>query len=97
VRDKNRAVAFDIDALEDDLIDAQQGAKYPGVAHAVLRSPVTDLRQARNLGRNGVLLSELSPRHPRMRQYSRKKGDPHEVRSRPSTWTANASDDPAEG
>jgi transposase len=28
---------------------------------------------------------------------ARKKGDPHEVRSRPSTWTANASDDPAEG
>jgi len=28
---------------------------------------------------------------------ARKKGDPHTVRSRPSRWTVNASDDPAEG
>ena len=28
---------------------------------------------------------------------ARKKGDPHEVRSRPSKWTGNAWDDPEEG
>lgn len=28
---------------------------------------------------------------------ARKKGDPHEVRSRPSKWTANASGGPGEG
>lgn len=28
---------------------------------------------------------------------ARKKGDPHEVRSRPSRWTASASDGPEEG
>jgi hypothetical protein len=71
MRDQHSAVVFDINALDDDLVDAQQGTKYPGVAHAVLRSLVPDLRQARNLGRNGVLLSELSHRHPRMRQESR--------------------------
>jgi len=46
------------DALDDRLLDAQQGAKYPGVAHAVLRSLVPDLRQARNLGGNGVFATQ---------------------------------------
>jgi hypothetical protein len=45
---------IELDTLDDRLLDAQQGAKYPGVAHAVLRSLVPDLRQARNLGGNGV-------------------------------------------
>jgi hypothetical protein len=35
-------VPFDFDALDHGLLDAHQGAPYPGVAHAVLRSPVPD-------------------------------------------------------
>jgi hypothetical protein len=71
MRDQHSTVVFDIDPLEDDLVDAQQGAKYPGVAHAVLRSLVTDLRQARNLGGDGVLPLSGVARHPRIRQKSR--------------------------
>jgi Helix-turn-helix domain of transposase family ISL3 len=51
-----------------------QSAPYPGVAHAVLRSPVPDSRQARNLSGNGVLLSHQTSRHPQMGQKSRKSG-----------------------
>jgi hypothetical protein len=68
MRDEHSAIVFDNDALDDDPLDAQQGAKYPGIAHAVLRSLVTDLRQARNPGENGVLPSELNDRHPRIGQ-----------------------------
>jgi len=61
-------VIFDLDPLNDRRVDPEQDAKYPGVAHAVLRSPVPDLRQARNLDGNGVLLSDPSHRHPQIRQ-----------------------------
>jgi hypothetical protein len=96
VHDQRSAVVLNFGPLDDDLVDAQQGAKYPGIAHAVLRLLVPDLRQARNLGRNGVLPTSGVSRHPQIHQKSRKKGDPHAVRSRPSKWTVNASDDPAE-
>ena len=36
------AVPFELDTLNNCLLDAQQGAPYPGVAHAVPRSPVPD-------------------------------------------------------
>jgi len=32
------AVVFELDLLDDRLLDAQQGAPHPGVAHAVPRS-----------------------------------------------------------
>jgi hypothetical protein len=36
------ALLLELDMFDDGLLNAQQGAKYPGVAHAVLRSPVPD-------------------------------------------------------
>jgi hypothetical protein len=33
---------FELDTFDNRLLDAQQGAPYPGVAHAVPRSPVPD-------------------------------------------------------
>jgi hypothetical protein len=36
-------VVLELDSLNNDrLLDAQQGTPYPGIAHAVLRSPVPD-------------------------------------------------------
>jgi hypothetical protein len=52
------AVPVELDPLNDRLIDAQNRAPYPGVAHAVLRSPVADPRQASNLSENGVFAIE---------------------------------------
>jgi hypothetical protein len=47
------AVLVELDLLNDRLIDAQNSTPYPGVAHAVLRSPVADPRQASNLSGKG--------------------------------------------
>jgi hypothetical protein len=52
--DHRPAVLVELDPLNDRFIDAQKSAPYPGVAHAVLRSPVADPRQASNLSGNGV-------------------------------------------
>jgi len=52
------AVLVELDLLNDRLIDAQKSTPYPGVAHAVLRSPVADPRQASNLSGNGVFAIE---------------------------------------
>jgi hypothetical protein len=42
VSDENLVVLLEVHVLDDRLVDPQQGAPYPGVAHAVLRSPVPD-------------------------------------------------------
>jgi hypothetical protein len=62
------AILIELDLLNDRLIDAQKSTPYPGVAHAVLRSPVADPRQARNLSGNGVFAIETRSTNPRKRQ-----------------------------
>jgi hypothetical protein len=52
------AILIELDLLNDRLIDAQKSTPYPGVAHAVLRSPIADPRQASNLSGNGVFAIE---------------------------------------
>jgi hypothetical protein len=42
-RDEQLPALIELDTLDDRHLDAQQGAKYPGVAHAVLRSLDSDL------------------------------------------------------
>ncbi len=71
-------VVVELDPFDDRLVDAQQGAPYPGVAHAVLRSSVADPRQARNLSGDGVFAIQPRCRGPRERQESRiSKGCQH--------------------
>jgi hypothetical protein len=48
---ENLCLVVELDVLDHCVLDAQQGAPYAGVLHAVLRSAVSDLRQARNLDR----------------------------------------------
>src|SRR6266516_4824751 len=49
---------IELDLLNDRLVDAHKSAPYPGVTHAVLRSPVADPRQASNLSGNGVFATQ---------------------------------------
>jgi hypothetical protein len=46
---ENLCLDIELDVLDHQVLETQQGAPYAGVLHAVLRSAVSDLRQARNL------------------------------------------------
>ena len=89
VRMHDRFSPVVVQSLDEDLVDTPTGAKYPGVAHTVLRAVRSDLRQARNIGGNPVLRSDLSHRHPPTRRYGRNAmpSRPHprisSLRSRP--------------
>ena len=61
---QNLRLDIELDVLDHHVLEAQQGAPYAGVLHAVLRSAVSDLRQARNLdGERRVAVQALSLTH----------------------------------
>ena len=58
----------DFNPFDNRLLDAQQGAPYADVAHAVLRSPFLTLDKPETYDGNGVLHTTRSSEHPRIRQ-----------------------------
>ena len=58
---ENLCLVIELNVLDHRVLDAQQGAPYAGVLHAVLRSAVSDLRQARNLDRERRVAVQAQP------------------------------------
>src|SRR5262245_49885879 len=61
---ENLCRVVELDVLDHRVLDPQHGAPYAGVLHAVLRSVVVDLRQAKNLdGERRVAVEAHSATH----------------------------------